>query len=115
MMYKKTPLGLCAQTPEKIEEVLFNDSFYAGFNPVSTIKSLSVTYNIDDYRTPRKCFRKNRKCNHSPADRAYLKQRTLKTSFDHLLAVPRKARFSLEVTFVQRNVRLAVLEEALKH
>jgi hypothetical protein len=114
IMYKKAPWEYDAHTPEKIKDVLFHDLFHTGFNPVSTIKALSVTCKIDNYRTTRKCFRKDKGCKHSPADRAYVMQRTLKTSFDHLLAVPKKADFYLEVTFVQRNIRITVLEEALE-
>jgi len=112
-MYKNSPLYWTART-NTIKDVLFHDPFHVGFNPLSTIRKLYVDCKIDNYRTPRKCFRRNRTCEHKPAERAYIKRSELKASFDHLLAVPKKAGFDLSVTFYQRNVRLAVLEEALE-
>ena len=113
-MYRNFPCIWIARTPEKIKDVLFHDPFHVGFNPLSTIRALYIDCKIDNYRTSRKCFRKNRACEHHSAERAYIKRSALKASFDHLLAIPKKAGFGLKVYFVQRNVRLAVLEEALE-
>lgn len=113
-MYTNLPQSLVAQTPERIKDVLFNDLLHVGYIPIFKISALYVACKVCNYRTPKKCSKKNKRCEHSPKERAYVRQSELKACFDHLLAIPKKDGFELRVVFKQRDIRLAVLEEALQ-
>jgi hypothetical protein len=95
--------------------IIRKDAFGAGFDPATCIRDLDVGCLVDAYRqTPLLCCG-SQECQHTPYDRRYIDQGRLRSDFEHLLAIVRnKDLRHLEVTFIQRNVRVDVLEEALE-
>ena len=98
-----------------LQHLVHQDAFGAGYDPASRIRNLNITCNVDRHRqSPNRCAQKSL-CDHNPYERRYIGQDNLKSEFDHLLGLARNKDFRcLEVTFIQRNVRIDVLEEALE-
>ncbi|KAH7091672.1 hypothetical protein FB567DRAFT_519184 [Paraphoma chrysanthemicola] len=115
-LYRIWPGGHGVQSPSLIKGYLFNDAFHAGYNPLRTFRQLAVTCKIDDFRTPRTtCNKKSGAyCKHTASERSYIKKDELEGAFEDLLSIPRKEGFVLHIIFEQRNLRLAVLVEALE-
>lgn len=101
--------------PRHLSKLMHTDAFGAGFDPVSCIKSLSVVCMVDEYRTLPMWYPPSENHQFTPDERMYIEQEQLKSHFDHLLAVVDNKGFRyLNVTFMQRNIRIGVLEEALE-
>lgn len=97
-----------------LESLIHKDPFGADYDIVSHIRRLSVICVVDRYRR-RRVWHPPNGCKHTPYQRRYTNRDQLKSEFDQLLCViGNKAFQRLEVTFVQRNVRIDVLEEALE-
>lgn len=97
-----------------LDDLLHKDAFGAGFDPISCIKSLSIICYVDKHRRPRGSKCQDENCQHGPGERRYIKNE-LRSEFDQLIgAAGNKDSRSLEITFLQRNVRIDVLEEALE-
>lgn len=104
---------LYGQTAD-LNALINTDAFGAGFDPASLIQSLSIVCDVDQYRRPRPAY-PCKNCRHTPYERRYIDQDRLKSEFDQLLGlVDSENFFHLEVTFIQRNIRIDVLEEALE-
>ncbi|KAJ8110308.1 hypothetical protein OPT61_g6821 [Boeremia exigua] len=100
---------------EHLQTRIHNDPFGAGFDLASCIRSLHVTCLVDRYRTPPKVHLPSEACRHTPYERKYIDRGRLKSEFDQMISVLRNKDFrSLEVTLLQRNVRIDVLEEVLE-
>lgn len=98
-----------------LHNLIHKDAFGAGFDPASCIKSLDVVCLVDEHRQPPTSHARNETCQHTPYERKYIHGDQLKSDFDHLLEVVHNPNFQcLEVTFIQRNIRIDVLEEALE-
>jgi hypothetical protein len=101
--------------PTHLGKLIHEDSFQAGFDPAPLIRELDIYCHVDWYRLPRDHHRPTGECSHSPYERRYTDQDELKEQFSHLLdIVHNKELRCLKVNFIQRNVRLDVLEEVLE-
>jgi hypothetical protein len=99
----------------ELQNLIHEDGFGAGFDPASFITSLHVTCIVDEHRFPPGARCGNEPCQHSPYERAYIDRDELQSFFDPLVdVVENKDLRCLDVTFMQRNVRIDVLEEALE-
>lgn len=108
---EQTVYGIAVELPN----LLHQDIFGAGFDPISCITSLSILCSIDKHRRPRVRKCSNETCQHTPYERHYIQREELRSDFDQLTGVLANKDFRcLEVTFMQRNVRIDVLEEALE-
>lgn len=111
-------LSLCAEDllqcqSNRISSVLKDDVFHLGLPTMDLITSLTVHCKLDRYRTPKPKHKLSSKCNHSLSETAQICKDILKQDFSALLDVKRKRGFRLHIIMYQRNVRLAVLEEAM--
>jgi hypothetical protein len=115
-MYEKLPESLTAQEPDRIESVLFQDPFHAGYKPVYKLRELQVECKVDKYRTPPRCDKDRDRYVHGPAagHSSGSENRKLASIICSLLAIPKRSGFFLNVILEQCNVRLAVLEETLE-
>jgi hypothetical protein len=112
-VYNNSNCTLVAASPEKIRDVISRDVLNVGYNPIAILQSFEVNCQLDDYRTPPTMHPKGRTCEHTPVEKMYVDQTVLRVAFKNLLAIPKKKGFRLNVVFLQRNVRIAVLEEGL--
>lgn len=103
-----------------LHSLLHADPFGARFDIGPFVRSVSIVCFVDQYRTPRSCNRRDVSrdtCRglHTPYARRYLDRDEIKSDFNNLLGLEKNKGFrSLEISFVQRNVRIDVLEEALE-
>lgn len=98
-----------------LKYLLHDDPFDTGFDVAPHIRNLSISCFVDRYRMPRRECGRNDLCWHSPYERRYLDQDELRKEFDELIGLEENKGFqSLEITFVQRNIRVDILEEALE-
>jgi hypothetical protein len=58
--------------------------------------------------------KKSSKRRHTSVDRLYIKQSDSAAGCNSLLAIPKKAVFSLTIALMQNNVRLVVPEQSLE-
>jgi hypothetical protein len=112
MVYNNSNCTLVAASPERIRDVISRDVLNVGYNPIATLRSFEVNCQLDDYRTPPTVHSQGRTCEHTPAEKMYVDQTVLRAAFKNLLAIPKKG-FRLNVVFLQRNVRMAVLVEGM--
>ena len=103
-----------------LRSLLHADPFGAGFDISPFVRSVNVVCFVDQYRTPQACnswdiSRDTCRRSHTPYARRYLDREEIELDFNNLLGLEKNKGFhSLEITFVQRNVRIDVLEEALE-
>ncbi|KAJ4367930.1 hypothetical protein N0V86_009770 [Didymella sp. IMI 355093] len=98
-----------------LQNLIHEDVFGAGFDPASCITSLHVTCVIDEHRNPPGARCGSEPCQHSPYERTYIERDELQSDFGPLVDVVENKDFQfLEVAFMQRNIRIDVLEEALE-
>ena len=94
--------------PENIERAICTGVFKANFYASSAIRGLEVQCKLDRYwrsRNPHSVI---------PEQGNHMIQFKLKSHCEMLLKVENKENFDLEFNFVQQNVRLSVLEDALE-
>lgn len=103
-----------------LHSLLHTDPFGAGFDIGRFVRSVNIICFVDQYRNPQSCTRRDISqdtCRslHTPYARRYLDREKIKSDFNNLFGLEKNKGFhSLEVSFVQRNVRIDVLEEALE-
>lgn len=104
----------------ELHSLLHTDPFGAGFDIGPFTRSVNIVCFVDQYRTPQFCSRQEISrdtCRglHTPYARRYLDREEIKSDFSNLLGLEKNKGFhSLEISFVQRNIRIDVLEEALE-
>jgi len=105
---------LTIRKPGHIKTAVTKDVFHVGLDPGQHLRSLVVRVKLDRLRKPRPtgCAR-TEVCRHDPTEKVYIKD-DLQELLATLLYIKHKARFALWVAFFQRNIRVAVLEEALQ-
>ncbi len=100
---------------ERLESVIHRDPFGTGFDLASRVRNLHITCVVDQYRILPHAHTLSTSCQHTPYERRYVDQDRLKSDLDQLLGVVQNEHLqSLKVTFIQCNIRIDVLEEALE-
>jgi len=105
--------ALTIRRPEHIKAAVTKDVFHVGLDPGQHLRSLVVRVKLDRLRKLRRRCIWTDVCRHDPAEKVYIEKDDLLELLATLLYIKHKARFELRVVFFQRNIRVAVLEEAL--
>jgi hypothetical protein len=110
MIYRLV-VGMYADSPEMITQQLYADPFHVGFEPLLVTDTFTIEINIDY------CLRKQRRSREAVENKshteAYSMLDTMAEAVQHMLKIPRKRDFVLDVTFEQRYIRPNVLNEVL--
>ncbi|KAH7409880.1 hypothetical protein DE146DRAFT_732752 [Phaeosphaeria sp. MPI-PUGE-AT-0046c] len=99
---------------EYLHNVLSGDPFCAGFAPKEVVRSLNISCKLDHYRTRPLRHALTNDCNHTIEDTYYIDQARLKADLDEILSVKDKKHLRLRLILLQRNVRVAILHEAIE-
>jgi hypothetical protein len=115
-LYKTTNvLGRIVWSSSRLKRAILYDSFRVGFIPSTVLQHIHIDCKLDNYRTRRTCdgTRSNWRCKHTAAETKFLRGVELAAKFDTLNHIKNKGSFHLHVVLLQRNVRLAILAEAM--
>lgn len=95
--------------------VIHKDPFGAKVNISPFIRNVDIVCFIDRYRELREQCSRNDTCHHTPYERQYIERGRLTGDYNQLLGLQKNKGFqSLQITLIQRNIRIDVLEEALE-
>jgi hypothetical protein len=101
-------------SPKQLDHALLRDSFMVGLRPINVLQSLALECKIDHYRTGPASHAQSDTCQHTAAEVRYIDGVELRAQINTLLQVKNKKDFHLKLVLIQRNIRFAVLAEAIQ-
>lgn len=113
-LYKAFDVGkIVITSPRQIFNALFTDRFDVGLQPFSILRAVTIHCMLDGYRTPPMHHPLTNRCKHTWKEHHYPRRAELTEHFQKLLLIENKEDFKLRIVLIQRNVRIAILAEAI--